>query len=209
MLTQAEQARKGTITRDCAGSGPKRRDRSRNSPRKNRRGECGDHAARKAVSGIGKGLSTKVNVNLGTSSTKVCPGDEIQKAIIAETFGADTVSDLSMGGEINAIREEIFSHTALPVTTVPVYQAVVENGLKQMTTDDIMATFRMQAGQGISSVVVHGVTRDMLGELRRNKRLLGMVSKGGSITSAFMLMNQCENPFVEHFDEVVFALQET
>lgn len=153
--------------------------------------------------GIGKGLSTKVNVNLGTSSTKVCLDDEIQKAIIAEKFGADTISDLSMGGNINAIRKEIFSHTSLPVTTVPVYQSVVENGLKAMTAEDIMATLRLQAGQGISSVVIHGVSREMLGELRRKKRLLGMVSKGGSITSAFMLMNQCENPFIEHFDEVL------
>jgi phosphomethylpyrimidine synthase len=72
-----------------------------------------------------------------------------------------------------------------------------------MTADNIMATLRMQMRQGISSVVIHGVSREMLGELRRKKRLLGMVSKGGSITSAFMLMNQCENPFVEHFDEVL------
>lgn len=157
----------------------------------------------KRYTGIGKGLSTKVNVNLGTSSTKVCLDDEIQKAIIAETFGADTISDLSMGGDINAIRNEIFSRTTLPITTVPVYQAVVENGFKQMTADDIMATFRMQAEQGISSVVIHGVSREMLTELRRKKRLMGMVSKGGSITSAFMLINQCENPFLEHFDEVL------
>jgi phosphomethylpyrimidine synthase len=157
----------------------------------------------KRYTGIGKGLSTKVNVNLGTSSTKVYPDNEIQKAKIAEAFGADTISDLSMGGDIDAIRKAIFSHTTLPITTVPVYQAVVENGFKQMTADDIMDTFRTQVGQGISSVVIHGVSHEMLKELRRKKRLLGMVSKGGSITSAFMHMNHCENPFVEHFDEVL------
>ena len=155
------------------------------------------------ITGIGKGLSTKVNVNLGTSSTKICIDDEIKKAEIAETFGADTISDLSMGGDINAIRKEIFSHTTLPITTVPVYQAVVEYSLKKMTADDIMRTIRMQAEQGISSIVIHGVNAEMLGELRRKKRLLGIVSKGGSITSAFMLMNQCENPFIEHFDKVI------
>ncbi|MDO9323845.1 MAG: phosphomethylpyrimidine synthase ThiC [Methanoregula sp.] len=157
----------------------------------------------KRFTGIGKGLSTKVNVNLGTSSSKVSIDDEVQKAKIAEKFGADTISDLSMGGNINAIRKEIFSNTTLPITTVPVYQTVVENGFKQMTADDIMTTLRMQVEQGISSVVIHGVSREMLTELRRKKRLMGMVSKGGSITSAFMLMNQCENPFVEHFDEVL------
>jgi len=203
MHTQVKQAQGGTIT-------PQMRDVARSEgidPIE----LCDRIAAGSAVimqrgkryTGIGKGLLTKVNVNLGTSSTKVCVDEEIQKARIAETFGADTISDLSMGGDINAIRKEIFSNTTLPVTTVPIYQAVVENGLKQMTADDILSTLRMQAEQGISSIVIHGVNREMLGELRRKKRLLGIVSKGGSITSAFMLMNQCENPFVEHFEEVL------
>jgi phosphomethylpyrimidine synthase len=155
------------------------------------------------VTGIGKGLSTKVNVNLGTSSTRVCVDDEIKKAQIAETFGADTISDLSMGGDINALRKEIFSNTKLPITTVPVYQAVVDHGLKNMTADDILSTLKMQAKQGISSIVIHGVNREMLDEFGKKKRLLGIVSKGGSITSAFMLLNRCENPFIAHFDEVV------
>ena len=203
MHTQVEQAQKGTIT-------PQMQDIARSEgidPYE----LCESIAAGSAVimrrskhyTGIGKDLLTKVNVNLGTSSTKVCIDEEIQKARVAETFGADTISDLSMGGDINAIRKEIFSHTTLPITTVPVYQAVVEHGLKNMTADDIMSTFRMQAEQGISSIVIHGVNREMLGELRRKKRILGIVSKGGSITSAFMLMNQSENPFIEHFDEVI------
>ncbi len=203
MRTQAEQAQNETIT-------PQMREVARTegiAPEALRErvatGSVVLMLRGKRCTGIGKGLSTKVNVNIGTSSTKVSLDDEIQKATIAEKFGADTISDLSMGGDINDIREEIFSHTTLPITTVPIYQTVVENGFKQMSADDIMATFRMQAEQGISSVVVHGVSREMLTELRRKKRLLGMVSKGGSITSAFMLMNQCENPFVEHFDEVL------
>lgn len=153
--------------------------------------------------GIGRGLRTKVNVNLGTSTGKISLEDEIEKARIAEEFGADTISDLSMGGDIDAIRAAILSHTTLPVTTVPVYQAAVENGLREMTAADILSTLRRQAGQGISSCVVHCVNRKMLGCFRKKKRLLGVVSKGGSITSAFMLMNECENPFVEHFDEVL------
>jgi phosphomethylpyrimidine synthase len=203
MHTQVEQAQRGTIT-------PQMQDIARSEGigphelcERIAAGSAVIMRRRKHYTGIGKGLFTKVNVNLGTSSTKVCVDEEIQKARIAETFGADTISDLSMGGDINAIRKEIFSHTTLPVTTVPVYQAVAEHGLKKMTADDIMATLRMQAEQGISSMVIHGVNREMLGELRRKKRLLGIVSKGGSITSAFMLMNQCENPFVEHFDEVL------
>jgi phosphomethylpyrimidine synthase len=203
MHTQVEQAQRGTIT-------PQMQDIARSEgidPHVLRESIAEGSAVimqrGRRVTGIGRGLSTKVNVNLGTSSTKICIDEEIQKARIAETFGADTISDLSMGGDINAIRKEIFSNTTLPVTTVPVYQAVVEHGLKMMTADDIMATLRVQAEQGISSIVIHGVNREMLVELRRKKRLLGIVSKGGSITSAFMLMNQCENPFVEHFDDVL------
>ena len=108
-----------------------------------------------------------------------------------------------MGGDINAIRKEIFSNTTLPLTTVPIYQAVVEHGLKTMAAEDILDTFRMQAEQGISSMVIHCVNSEMLGEFHRKKRLLGIVSKGGSITSAFMLLNRCENPFIEHFDDVL------
>ncbi len=203
MRTQVEQAQRGTIT-------PQMQDIARSEGvdpdelcERITAGSVVIMRRGKHCTGIGKGLLTKVNVNLGTSSTKVCIEEEIQKARIAETFGADTISDLSMGGDINAIRKEIFSHTTLPITTVPIYQVVVEHGLKKMTADDIMGMFRMQAEQGISSIVIHCVNREMLGELRRKKRLLGVVSKGGSITSAFMLMNQCENPFIEHFDEVV------
>ena len=155
------------------------------------------------LTGIGRGLSTKVNVNLGTSTGKVNVQEEVRKARIAEEFGADTISDLSMGGDISAIREEIFSCTTLPVTTVPVYQAVAENGLKTMTVEDILSLLEMQAEEGISSVVVHCVNRTMLAEFRKQKRILGMVSKGGSITSAFMLLNNCENPFVEQYDRVL------
>ncbi|MCK9592637.1 MAG: phosphomethylpyrimidine synthase ThiC [Methanoregula sp.] len=203
MYTQVEQAQRGTIT-------PQMEDIARSegiSPHDLREriaaGSVVIMHRGKHSTGIGKGLLTKINVNLGTSSTKIDIDEEIQKAGIAETFGADTISDLSMGGDINAIRKEIFSNTTLPITTVPVYQAVVEHGLKNMTSDDIMAMLRMQAEQSISSMVIHCVNRQMLGELHRKKRILGIVSKGGSITSAFMLMNKCENPFIEHFDDVL------
>lgn len=203
MRTLAEQAQEGTITTQMREVARKEGIDPETLRERIAAGSAVIMQRGKRYTGIGKGLSTKVNVNLGTSSTKVCLDDEIQKAEIAESFGADTISDLSMGGDINTIRKEIFSHTTLPITTVPIYQSVVENGLKRMTADNIMDTFRMQMGQGISSVVIHGVSREMLKELKKRKRLLGMVSKGGSITSAFMLMNQCENPFVEHFDEVL------
>ena len=153
--------------------------------------------------GIGTGLRTKINVNLGTSSGKGNVADEIEKARIAGEFGADTISDLSMGGDIDAIRKEILSCTSLPITTVPVYQAAAEIGLRELTSDEIIACLRKQAASGISSCVIHGVSHGMLDAFRRKRRILGMVSKGGSITSAFMLLNRCENPYLEQFDEVI------
>lgn len=155
------------------------------------------------VLGIGRGLSTKINVNIGTSRSKVCVDEEVRKAAIAERFGAHTISDLSMGGDISEIRRKIFSQTTIPVTTVPVYQAVAEHCLKDLTAQEILATFERQARQGISSAVIHGVSRSMLALYRKRERILGMVSRGGSLTSAFMLTHDCENPFLEQFDRVL------
>jgi phosphomethylpyrimidine synthase len=159
------------------------------------RGEC--------LVGIGTGLRTKINVNLGTSPGKSTMTDEMEKARIAGEFGADTISDLSMGGDIDAIRREILSCTTLPITTIPIYQAAAEIGLHALTSGDIIASLKKQADSGISSCVIHGVSRAMLDAFHRKRRTLGMVSKGGSITSAFMLLNRCENPYLEHFDEVI------
>jgi len=112
--------------------------------------------------GIGMDLRTKVNVNLETSTGKVSVDDEIEKARIAETFGADTISDLSVGDDITAIRRSILSHTTLPITTVPIYQTVAEHGFMDMTSGDILDTLRLQVKEGISSCVVHCVSGEML-----------------------------------------------
>jgi len=158
--------------------------------------------------GIGQNLRTKVNVNLGTSSGKICIREEVQKAQLAEKFGADTISDLSMGGDIREIRRRIFAGTSVPLTTVPIYQAAAGIGLDRMTADDIICTCADQAREGISSLVIHCVNHRMLDLYRKRKRILGVVSKGGSITSAFMAMNDCENPFIEHFDRVLAICRE-
>lgn len=160
------------------------------------------------LTGIGSGLRTKVNVNLGTSAAKVSVRDEMEKAAIAEAFGADTLSDLSMGGDIDAIRGKILARTTLPLTTVPVYQAVVEHGLRDMTWPDIRSVMEKQANQGVGSFVVHCVTRTMLSKVPGGGRILGIVSKGGSMTGAHMLLNRCDNPFVEHFGEILSLCRE-
>ncbi|MDG6256011.1 MAG: phosphomethylpyrimidine synthase ThiC [Methanomicrobiaceae archaeon] len=153
--------------------------------------------------GIGSGLRTKVNVNLGTSNLSISPGEEVKKALIAEKFGADTLSDLSMGGDIPAIRRAIMRHTTLPITTVPIYQTAAEIGLGTMTVEEIIATIRRQAAEGVSSMVLHCVTAGVLDLLKKRRRIMGVVSKGGSITSVFMHRNRCENPFIDHIDEII------
>jgi phosphomethylpyrimidine synthase len=158
--------------------------------------------------GIGTGLRTKINVNLGTSSTRAIPDEEIRKAQIAEQFGAYTISDLSMGGDIGRIRRSLFSFTHLPITTVPIYQAVSERGLKKVSAEDILDTVKVHAEEGMSSLVIHTVNSAMLTQIRKRKRILGIVSKGGSITSAFMARNECENPFIERYDAILRICRE-
>ncbi|OPY50015.1 MAG: thiamine biosynthesis protein ThiC [Methanosaeta sp. PtaU1.Bin112] len=154
--------------------------------------------------GIGEGLKTKINANIGTSAEVSDPDIEVEKARIAEKYGADTISDLSMGGDIDSIRQRILDETNVPITTVPIYQTVVEKGSFQAITDqDIIGMIDKHIKIGISSIVIHaGFTLEMLEKLRNSKRMMGMVSKGGSFTSAWMLQNRRQNPFSTHFDEI-------
>ncbi|MCU0631974.1 MAG: phosphomethylpyrimidine synthase ThiC [Methanolinea sp.] len=158
--------------------------------------------------GIGKGLRIKVNVNIGTSNVHSFPEEEVKKAVIAERSGADTLSDLSMGERVGEIRRLIFEHTSIPITTVPVYQTAAEKGIEEMTARDILTTVRDQAREGVSSMVMHSITPGILELCRETKRTMGIVSKGGSITAAFMLQNDCQNPFLEYFDEILLIMKE-
>lgn len=156
---------------------------------------------------IGKGVSTKVNVNLGTSAAKIDVDAEMEKVRIADKYGADTITDLSMGGNIREIRTHVLENSKLPVTTVPIYQTIVECGMKDVTANDILSCLRAHVDEGISSVVLHCVDKATLKKLKGVGRVMGMVSKGGSLTSVYMLTNGCENPFVENFDEVIDILR--
>jgi len=160
--------------------------------------------------GIGESLRTKINANIGTSADVFDPTEEAEKARVAEKYGADTVTDLSMGGPIDEIRRAISENTNTPLTTVPIYQAVVEAGsIKAITEYDLVQMIKKHVDEGISSIVIHaGFALDMLEKLRGVKRIMGMVSKGGSFTSAWMLQNNRENPFLSRFDEICGILVE-
>jgi phosphomethylpyrimidine synthase len=161
--------------------------------------------------GIGEGLRTKVNANIGTSAESVHEKEEVEKARVAEFYGAHTVSDLSMGGDIDGIREGVRKATTVPLTTVPIYQAIVENkGFKKVTSDDLFDMVRRHISEGISSIVIHaGFTLKTLDRLRGQQRIMGMVSKGGSFTSVWMLENEQENPYLDRFDDLLDILAGT
>lgn len=153
--------------------------------------------------GIGKGLSTKVNVNIGTSPLRVDPDEEVKKAVLAERCGADTLTDLSMGGDIGAIRARIFGNTTIPITTVPIYQAAAETGLANLDEDQLIRMVKQQAGEGVNSFVLHFTDESILAKYRNGERIMGVVSKGGSMTIAWMKLKGRENPFITCLDEIL------
>lgn len=151
--------------------------------------------------GIGNSLKTKINVNIGTSSSTINLEDEIKKIKVAQKYGANTISDLSMGGELDDIRKKILKHSEIPITTVPIYQAVVEtNPLINISEDSIFKVIEKQIKDGISSIVIHAAIS--LERLRKinGKRIMGVVSKGGSLTALVMKEKSMENPFLKNFD---------
>jgi phosphomethylpyrimidine synthase len=155
--------------------------------------------------GIGKGLRTKVNANIGSSSDAVDEEKEIEKARVAEKYGAHTISDLSMGGNLAYLRVKILEATTVPVSSVPIYQALSEcRSFEKMSLSKILKVLRRDVYQGISSIVIHpGFTLETLEKVRKRKRIMGIVSKGGSYTAMWMLTHRRENPFLEVFDEIL------
>lgn len=159
--------------------------------------------------GIGYGLRTKINANIGTSTDKLQEKDELKKLETAVKYGADTVMDLSVGGNLKKIRREILRRSPVPVGTVPVYEIAVnaqrrkKNFLKFMI-DDVLDTLESQAKEGVDFFTIHsGVTRKSLNTLRSEKRILDIVSRGGAIIANWMNYHKKENPFYEYFDQIL------
>ncbi len=159
--------------------------------------------------GIGKGLKTKINANIGTSKDCSDIDDELNKLDVAIRAGADTVMDLSTGGDINEVRKEVLKHSTVPVGTVPIYQAGIETVRKgraivEMTDDDIFGVIEQHAEDGIDFVTVHcGLTMESAMRIKKEGRLMDVVSRGGAFTVAWMLHNNRENPLYEQFDRLM------
>jgi len=158
------------------------------------------------VKGIGKGLSTKVNVNIGTSTLKVDLKEEVEKAKVAVRYGADTIMDLSDAGNLVEIRRTLLDVARIPFGYVPVYQAYANAVSKyknplEMSSDDFIKAFENAVKDGVDFVTIHsGITKDLAERVLKVKRHAGIVSKGGTITAAWMLKYDKENPYYEYFD---------
>ncbi|MDP2831381.1 MAG: phosphomethylpyrimidine synthase ThiC [Candidatus Omnitrophota bacterium] len=158
---------------------------------------------------VGTGLSTKVNANIGTSTDKSRIADEIQKLKTAIKYGADALMDLSVGGNLTQVRREVLKHSTVPVGTVPIYEVAVRAAEKnknflKFSAQDILKVLTDQAEQGVDFFTIHsGVTQSSLKVLRRHKRLMGVVSRGGAIIASWIKYHQRENPFYSHFDQIL------
>lgn len=159
--------------------------------------------------GIGEGLTVKVNANIGTSSDRAILSEELEKLRASIEVGADTVMDLSTGGDIDRCRRAIIKNSPVPVGTVPIYQAVIEavdqsGGLVHLSVDDIFKVIERQAQDGVDFMTVHcGLTRAALEMLRVQGRITDIVSRGGAFLTTWMLHHDKENPLYEHYDRLL------
>jgi phosphomethylpyrimidine synthase len=158
------------------------------------------------VVGIGKGLKTKVNVNIGTSTLYQNLDEEISKAKVAVKYGGDTIMDLSDGGNLDLIREKLLEAAPITFGTVPIYQAYAYGVEKyknplNLTEDDFLNAFEKHVKDGVDYTTIHsGITKEIAKRVLEVKRHAGIVSKGGTITAAWMLKYDKENPYFQHFD---------
>ncbi len=156
--------------------------------------------------GVGEGLSTKVNVNLGISGDKADAAEEWKKVKIAEDFGADAIMDLSNSGKTRQFRQQLIDETPLMVGTVPMYDAIgyMEKPLVKLTKDDLLKVVRAHAEDGVDFMTIHcGINKSVIKTFKETGRLMNIVSRGGSLLFGWMEVTGNENPFYEFYDEVL------
>ncbi len=159
--------------------------------------------------GIGQGLRTKVNANIGTSSDYGDVDTELEKLRVAIDAGADAVMDLSTGGDISAIRRAVIAASSLPIGTVPIYQAGIKaidrhGTIVKMTVDELFAAIEEHVQDGVDFITVHcGVTQSAIARLKQQERVADVVSRGGAFLIGWMLYNERENPLYEYYDRLL------
>jgi len=217
MVTQLEFARKGTITdimKKVAGKENMAPEMMRELISQGKIVIIKNHQNGSAPVGVGKGLRTKVNASIGTSSDINDEELEVRKAVAAQQEGADTLMDLSVGGDIDAIRKRVIASVDIPVGNVPLYQAFCEarkryNDVTKLDEELLFDLIEQQCADGIAFMAVHcGINQMTIERLRKQGyRYGGLVSKGGASMVAWMIKNNRENPLYEKFDRVVGILK--
>ena len=158
---------------------------------------------------IGRGLRTKVNANIGTSKDNNDPAAELEKLHVACKAGADAVMDLSTGGDLASIRKAVMEQSTVAIGTVPIYQAAVKilgekKAISEMSPDDMFAVIEENGRDGVDFITVHcGVNRESVAAVEQQGRVLGIVSRGGSMIANWMRCNSRENPLYEEYDRLL------
>ena len=161
--------------------------------------------------GIGQGLRTKINVNLGISGDCKNYDTELEKVRMAIKFGCEAIMDLSNYGKTNTFRRQLIDMSPAMIGTVPMYDAIgyLEKDLLDITAEDFLKVVRAHAEEGVDFMTIHaGINKRAVECFKRDKRLTNIVSRGGSLLFAWMEMTGNENPFYEHYDEVLDILRE-
>ena len=164
-----------------------------------------------SAEGVGSGLKTKINVNLGISGDCKDYTMEMQKVDMAIKFGAEAIMDLSNYGKTNTFRKQLIERSPAMIGTVPMYDAIgyLDKDLLEISAEDFLEVVRAHAEEGVDFMTIHaGINRRAIEAFRRDPRKMNIVSRGGSLLFAWMMMTGNENPFYEHYDEVLDILRE-
>ena len=168
----------------------------------------GERAPRRLdPTGIGRFISTKINANIGASPISSTLDEEVDKLLWAQRFGADTLMDLSTGGDLAACRQAIIDAATIPIGTVPIYSMILGRSIEDLDHATILREIERQARQGVDYFTIHaGVLREHLSLVR--DRVCGIVSRGGSLLAKWMIHHNRENPMYELFDEISAIMRE-
>jgi phosphomethylpyrimidine synthase len=157
--------------------------------------------------GIGRMITTKINANIGASPVSSSTDEEVEKLRWAQRYGADTLMDLSTGGDLGACRQAIIDHATIPIGTVPIYSMIVGRRIEDLSYDVILKEIERQARQGVDYFTIHaGVLREHLSLV--GPRITGIVSRGGSLLAKWMIHHGKQNPMFELFDEISAIMRE-
>lgn len=213
--TQMDAARKGIITGEMEAAAKKEQMDVHELMALMAKGQaiipCNKRHTSLEPNAIGSMLRTKINVNLGISRDCKDMDMEIEKVNNAVKMGAESIMDLSSYGDTRTFRRRLTTECPAIIGTVPIYDAVVyyHKPLKEITSQQWLDIVRMHAEDGVDFMTIHcGINKETAGRFKRNKRLTNIVSRGGSIIFAWMEMTGQENPFYEHYDEILDICRE-